>query len=336
MTGPYTPTPFASPVFAVSAAGLGAEPVPYLSPGAYQLAPTALDTNHLVPGGTAQDQLQSLYDTLARASGWMDAYCFGADLADTGASFAASLSVESAYVPVRGGEARLVCDYKPVRLLVGCDIGATPQGVSSVQSLSGNIRIGLRTIYVPYLVGSPSRPNNASSVPYPGPSAVGRVYAVWSYVAGYVHTRLAASAVAGATTIEVEATDGNGGVWGVVPGQTRLRISDGASTERVTVSAVTPGTTTTQLTVGPLLYSHVVPAAPDFTSVTAIPRSIEQAAIFIVSVLVKTRGSRALVLPQTPGAQPNRQAFAQAGALEDWTAAERILAPYVVRVRAKN
>ncbi len=335
MSGPYTPTPLATPVYASSAAAIGATPVPYVSPAAYNLAPTAVDLNHLVPGGDAVAQAQSLYDTLARASAWMDSYCFGADLSETGASFAASLSVESAYARVRNGEVPLVCDYKPVLMLVGCDIGATPQGVSSIGALAGNVRIGQRTIYVPYLVGSPSRPNNAQSIAYPSPAAVGRVYAVWSYVAGYVHTQLAASAAAGATTIEVASTDGAGGVWGVVPGQTRLRISDGALTERVGVTAITPGTTTALLTTTPLVNPHTLPVAPDFTPVTALPRSLEQAAIFVTSVLIKTRGSRALVLPQSPGGQPRAQSFAQAGALEDWTAAERILRPYVVHLRAK-
>lgn len=335
MVVPYTPTTFATPVVNPAVGGSGANPLPYLSVSQYQFAPTAMDTTTLVPGGPGPTQTQALADTIRRASRWADRMCFGADPAAKGASLAASLSVESCYTAVKAGELRLVCDYRPIVEVLGIDVGPDPSQVASIgASASATVRIARRVVTVPYGVGFVSGRPGDTSLLYPTRWA-GKLYAVWSYVNGYPHTKLAAAVTAGATSCTVAATNGSGGLWGVFPG-TELTVYDGDLTETVTVTEVTAGSTTATVTTTAFANAHSVPSAPDFLPVTALPADVQQAVISLTTMLIKTRGARALVMPQMPGAQPRRQDFAQAGALEDWDIAQRLLTPYMVRVKGKG
>jgi hypothetical protein len=343
MVVPYFPTPFATPVISPAVGGAGLPPLPYLSNSQYIFAPTAVDAQHLYPGGTPAQVAQSLADTVNRASRWADSICFGSAPSASGASLAASLSVEQARLRPKQGELRLVCDYRPILEVVGVDIGLTPDTVSSIGASSATIQINRQTIVVPWtflpVTGRPNASAPANSVMFP----LGTVYVVWAYVSGYPHTMLTANVTSGATSCEVAATNGNGGLWGVFPASgsfpgTALTVKDGGNTETVYVQGITTGSTTTTLTTTPFRNSHTVPAPPDFIPVTAIPADVEQAVISLTSVIVKVRGSRAQVMPQLPGtmATPRqRQVFAQAGALEDYTMAVSLLAPYRVRSKSK-
>lgn len=337
MSTPYLPTPLSAPAINPAEGSSGSPAFPYISVSEYQFAPTAMATGTLVPGKTTQDQTQALADTIRRASRWADNLCFGADPASKGASLAASLSVEAAYLRVIGGELRLMCDYKPILELVGCDIGSDPSSVTSIGTISASVRFGRRTVYVPFY-GLPFRAGDTAPTNPPLPSADGRLYAVWSYVNGYPHTVLAGNVAQGATSCVVSSTDGNGGLWGVYPAAapfsgTALTVYDGSATETVYVQGVTAGTTTATLTTTAFANAHTLPASPDFLPVSAIPSDIHQAVISLTTMLIKTRGARSLVLPNSLGGQPSRQGLGQAGVLEDWQIAEMLLTPYRVRMK---
>ncbi len=338
--GPYTPAPFAQPIVNPAVGSIGAPALPYLSNSQYLFAPTAVDAAHLVPGGSPPQQAQALADTLRRASAWADNICFGTDPATKGASLAASLAVQSGQVRIRQGLLRLVCDYKPVLEVVGIDIGFDPSNTTSVGAATAAMaRIGRRSITVPLAGSAVSRSGDSPLLP-PTAGMASSVYAVWSYVSGYPHTELVASIAAGATTATVAATDGAGGLWGVYPASgafpgTQLTVADGASTESVYVQAIAPGAATCVLTTSPFASAHTLAAPPDFLAVSAVPPDVTQAAISLTTMLIKTRGARALVMPSLGGVpQASRQAFAQAGALEDWDIAAKLLAPY--RVHSKG
>ena len=117
-------------------------------------------------------------------------------------------------------------------------------------------------------------------------------------------------------------------LWGAFAGSS-LTIKDDGNTETV-VLASTPTGLTLNLA-SPLKYEHTVPTAPDGILVTALPSSIEQAAISIVNMLIKTQGFRAQQLPGSIGAAaPGQlQAMSRAGALSDFELACELLAPYV-------
>jgi len=300
-------------------------------------APTGINTSTLVPSTDASVQLQALAAVIRRASSWADQICFGADVSANGASLAASLVVESVNTRIKNGNLRLVCDYRPIVQVVGIAVGPYPGSVAPISPTQAQqVRISRRTITVPwmpsYLAGRPD-----DSIGFIPVGTAGSVYAVWSYVAGYPHTQLVANATAGTTTIQVASTDGQGGVWGLFPG-TQLTIVDGGDTEQVTVlaSPTAVSNTVAELTVTPLLNAHTVPSAPDFLPVTALPPAVHQAVISLTSVLIKTRGTRALTMPEIPGTRPSSQMLAQAGALEDYKIAEKLLENYRVRVRIKQ
>lgn len=339
MPTPAMPTALSTSPVNPSVGSVGANPIPYISSSEYQFAPTAMAIGTLVPGGTDTKQLQALADVIRRASRWADYICFGMDPAGK-ASLAASVSVESDYAKIVNGELRLNCDYKPIVQLVGLNVGATPTSASSVgDTTAGMARFLRRTIIVPMTTGVVFRTGDSPAALPPYGARAGRMYALWSYVFGYPHTRLAANVVAGTTSCSVTATDGNGGLWGVYAGNgsylgTQLQVIDGINTETVSVTGITPNGAKTTLTTSPFQHAHTVPDAPDFIPVTALPEDIHQACITLASMLIKTsRGSRTMEMPARPGSQPDRQRLAQAGAMGNWENAKALLHDYGVRMK---
>ena len=322
---PYTPTPFAIPVANPAMGGAGV-PYPYLSVSEYTFAPTAMDVNNLVPEGDAAAQVQSLADTIQRASAWIDRFCLGADMAAKGASLCATTTIEGDQVTAINGELRLVCDYKPVIMVNGVDIGFDMSNLSSVgPAVASQIRIGRRTIYVPLM---PLIYRSGATM-YPAVSAAAGTYvAVWSYVNGYPHTQLVEPITAGATSCVVAPTDGGTGLLGIIPNVTQMTIRDGALTERFTVQSVTGTTITTTL---PFRNSHALPQAPDFLPVTAMPADIRDAAIFATTFLIKTRGDMAIVLEGLTEPKDVQKSVGDEWA--DLTWAMHSLEPYRVRYK---
>lgn len=322
-----TPTAFASPVTNPATGGSGF-PVPYVSTSSYQFAPTAIDTTSLVPGGSDAAQQRALADTLARASAWADRICFGMDAASKGASLCATSTVETDLVRIINGEARLVCDYKPIISVTGVDIGADAASLTTVgSSVASRIRFGRRTIYVP--LNAFTGPNG-DRLPFPlGVASGSRWQVVWQYVNGYPHTSLAATVSAGASSLTVAPTDGGTGLLGIIPGVTQMTLVDGADTEQFTVATVS-GTTIT--TVNPLLYTHTKPGAPDFLPVTCMPSDVTEAVILLATTLIKTRGDNSLVLAEV--AEPRQLKQYAGDEFTDLGVAMQMLAPFRVRVKA--
>jgi hypothetical protein len=341
VTNPYTPTTLATAIVNPAVGGFG-QPIPYLSNSAYKFAPTAMDVESLVQGGTEGAQAQALYDTIRRASAWADRYCFGADPAAKGASLAATLSVEAGYVKLLQGELRLVCDYKPIIDVRGIDVGLNPANVQSIgASVASAVRIGRRTIYVPYNQVFWNGPPPSSTPTETVPARYGRYYAVWSYTNGYPHTSLAANVTANSSTVEVTATDGAGGLLGVYPG-TQMTIVDESATNPVSetftvqsIAAATPSANiATITTTAPLLFAHTVPASPDFIPVTALPEDVRLAVIFLATSLIKTRGDLSVVLDQMEEPKERQESSGDVNA--DVAYAMELLDPYRIRIKGKS
>lgn len=330
---PFSVTPFSTTVVAASAVSVTRR-APYISPSEYSFAPTAVATNDLVPGSTNQavDSINSLAQVINRASSWIDQYCFHTP----DGTLAASQSTEQGWIKPRlDGSLAIVANYKPILEVVGVAVGPTPSTLSNLDaSVSPDIWVENKIIWIPTnwpFAGTPNYPAFFS------PNYNGGVYCVWSYVNGYPHTYLQANALAGAQTLVVGPSTPDGtSVCGIYPG-TQLTVHDGSATEVVVVSSVgsyANGGVTLNLS-APLLNAHNVPPAPDAIRVSALPWAVEQACISITSCLIKTRGSRAMILPTSPGQMANRRALAQAGALEDYEIAEHLLKPYVTAFLAR-
>ncbi len=322
---PYSPTPFAVPVANPAMGGAGV-PYPYLSVSEYAFAPTAMDTMSLIPSGERQDQIQSLADTIQRASAWIDRFTMGADAAAKGASLCATTSVETDYVTAINGTLRLVCNYKPVIMCTGVDVGFDMSNLSSVgASVQSQIRIGIRTIYVPLM---PLIYRSGSTM-YPAVSrAAGNYVAVWSYVNGYPHTYLTEPITAGQTSCVVAPTDGGTGLLGIIPNVTQMTIRDGSQTERFTVQSVS-GTTITPVV--PFQNAHAIPTWPDFLPVTAMPADVRDACIFATTFLIKTRGDNSIVLDELT--EPKQVQKVAGDEWSDLTWAMHSLEPYRVRYK---
>jgi hypothetical protein len=321
MAGAFVPEPLAEPIVGPNTATQFRRAA-YISPSEYKEAPTAVSTAGLVPGAGSESQLSELAAVIARASGWVDEICF--HRAD--GTLAASPSTESGWITPKGlGELQIICNYKPILQVDAMALGPNPQNLQNItQELANEITIQEPVLYVPASGGSwgpttwyPPSPTGAN----------GKIWAVWSYVNGYPHTSLATTAAQGATSITVApSVPGGAVVWGVYAG-TLLTIRDGQATEQVVVERVEG--LTLHLTAG-LLYAHTVPAAPNNIRVTAIPWVVEQACISLTSCLVKTRGTRAMVMPSAPGGGPAHQELMQAGGLQDFEVAFELLKPYIV------
>ncbi len=341
MTTPYLPTPFASPIVNPVLGTIGAPPLPYISNSEFIFAPTALPGRNLAR--TPANSPQTLADTIRRACTWADTVVFGVDPSGKGASLSASLSVEDAYVGLKGRQLRLICDYKPIIEVVGITVGTGPGHVFSLPpTVQSTVQIWRRTIMVPF-IGVIYR---SSDVPVWTPNNIppgNTIYAVWSYVNGYPHTKLLTSVVAGATTCKVMTTNGTGGLWGVYPATltrgfpgTQLTVTDGMNTEGIFVKGIEQTGTDTVLTTSPFRHAHTVPAHPDFISVSNVPQDVHQAAISLTSMLVKLRGTIAFEMPPASTlTTPQQSIFAQSGALEDFNIAMRNLQRYRVLAKSK-
>ena len=324
---PYAPTPFTTPVANPAMGGAGV-PYPYISVSEYAFAPTAMDTMSLVPSGESQDQIQSLADTIQRASAWIDRFTMGMDAAAKGASLCATTSVETDLVDVINGTLRLVCNYKPIIMVNGVNIGASMASMSPVSSsVQSLIRFGIRTIYVP-LLPFPGR-NGTLLNPTPAPISIANHFvAVWSYVNGYPHTYLTEPITAGQQTCVVAPTDGGSGLLGIIPNVTQMTIRDGSLTERFTVQSVS-GTTITPTV--PFTNAHALPTWPDFLPVTAMPADIRDACIFATTFLIKTRGDNSIVLDELT--EPKQVQKVAGDEWSDLTWAMHSLEPFRVRYK---
>lgn len=318
----FAPTPFAEPVVAPETTTLFRR-TPYISPGEFQHAPTAVATGNLVPGGSPGDQEAELANVISRASGWADEICFHS----AAGTLAASLATESAWVrPKPNGELVIQCNCIPILQVNGLALGPGPQNLGDLGSSEAQaITIDGSTIRVP----SSELPEGAS---FGGTATAsnGRVYVVWTYVSGFPHTYLTAQAEAGATSVTVApAEPGGDTLYGIYQG-TQLTIHDGASTEVIVVEAVEGLTLKLR---GSLAYQHTVPPAPNTVRVSAIPWAVEQAVIYLTASLIKSRGSRAMVMPASPAPRgPGQREEGQPGGASDEKRARQLLKPFTIPV----
>lgn len=317
----FVPEKFSEPVVSPDTATLFRR-TPYISPEEYRQTPTAVAVGNLVPGGDTKEQEAALAAIISRASDWVDTICF--HRAD--GTLAASPVTESGWITVKdNGLIMLICNYKPVLQVNGLALGVP----GNLQNIGDTASQGL-TVQGQIIQASTSISSRGPSTFFPGtPTVNGKIYAVWNYTNGFPHTFLAGKAKKGETKLEVgPSTPGGTEVDGVYPG-TQLTIHDGGSTEVIVVESVAGLVLDLA---SPLQYDHELPTAPNTVRVSAVPWIVEQACISLVSNLIKTRGTRAMVIPQSPskGGAPPKQAEGQAGAKADLENAEKMLEPFVV------
>lgn len=324
----FVPTPLATPVVAARTA-TQARAASYISVSQYRFAPTSVGTQALVPKSTQPqvDSTGSLAETISEASAWMDNHCFHR----SDGNFAATVTNEQMWAYAKpSGALVLICNFKPILEVVGVALGPALSQLQSIsQNTANDITIGEKTISLPGYWTPGITSSGTSTVFFGGyPTVNGSVLAAYTYIAGYPHTTLAASASAGATSISVTAPTPGGSVLTGAYAGTALTIKDGANTETVVLASAPTGLTLALST--PLAYSHAVPVPPDAITVTALPNDLERACIHLTNVFIKAQGMRAQMPASLASATPAaRQGLARAGALADFDVACKLLHNYV-------
>lgn len=292
--------------------------IPYLTRDQFRCTPNPIDTQNLIRGGTQADQDAELDRLILEASGWCD-NCAEQPLT-------AQLTTESLRAPVQADPAlgkvlRLHPRQRPVVSVNGVSYGSDPGYLSTLNDLS-RVWPEDQSVIIPLqatLAGGWSGPLQF------GTARVGsRVYVALTYVAGYpVSTLTQAAATTDATLTVDDAT-------GFRPGQT-VRVEQGGaptgqgSTQAslVQAKAVVQSADTTANTV--TLTKPVGLAFATGAAVTAMPEEVQQACVYVVTALLKQRGSGALVMR---GGNSGTVSKGDEPGAEEFDIAEGILAMY--------
>ena len=277
---------------------------PYLTIAEYKQAPTAVDVDDLVGGGSASLNDRELTNVIARASSWIDSHCNQVISAtqDT-ESFRARVS--------RDGMLKLHPRYWPVVSVVSASFGSLP---SAMQTLD------VSTAWIePMAIVFPLVGNAASFL---GGLQFSKVYSstvdqfvTLTYVNGYANTLLSTSSLAAATSLIVADRTGFMPIMSFM-------IYDGVSSETVTISSSftpTVGAGSVTLAAG-CVYAHSAGI-----SLSGLPPAVKQAAIYMTNVILKSRGSQALVMG---GLSPSQMISSNEAASSDYRSACDLLAPY--------
>jgi hypothetical protein len=273
---------------------------PYLTLTEFKNAPTSVDVDDLIGGGTQAVQDAELTNVIARASSMMDTYC--------NQVLTATLDTETMRVrPKRDGTLVLHPRYWPIRSVSAISTGKSPQYLYAVDTTT--VWIEPMEVIIPQAQSWPTGFNTSSMYGID-------VFVQMSYVNGWANTTTSATVLSNAANLPLR------NVTGIIPGDT-LTIYDGINTENVTVA--TSWTPTTGAASVPLAANTTFAHATVGTSVSALPPAVKQAAIYYVTALLKARGSVALVMDSV---SPGRTIEDTMGIHADITMGQTLLQPF--------
>lgn len=277
---------------------------PYLTVAEYKQAPTSVDVDDFVGGGSMALNDVELGNVLARASSWIDAHC--------GQVLAATLDTETMRGRVsRDGFLRIHPRYWPIVSVDEVMFGSNPQMMQSLDVTT--CWIEQMSVVFPLVAGNSAFFGQIQFNYIYQPLA--EQFISITYVNGYANSLTTTTNTVGDVLLPVS------DLVGFVPGQ-KFTIFDGASTEIVTVSSTfVPSTGPGDVELAaPLLYAHDAGV-----SASALPPAVKQACIYMTNVILKSRGNSAIAMtPLTPnqviGNNPNVSS--------DYSAAVDLLKPY--------
>jgi len=254
---------------------------PYLTIAEYKNAPTAIDIDNLVVGGNSGAQDAELANVILRASSFMNEYL--------NQNLNASTQIENQRTRMNSqGYLIIHPNNNPIISLQNLSYGTDPNNLIALADPSKSwfeeqqIIVPLSQLALTY--------SSQGALSFGGAAPRQQMFVTYQYTSGYANN-LIATATATQSTLTVQTADG------IVAGMT-LRISDGASSERVVVaSTYTYGSTTVPLTAA-LTYTHASGVA-----IGNLPNTIKQACILITTAFLKMRGDNSLTMNITT--QPN-------------------------------
>lgn len=278
---------------------------PYITIAEYKQAPTAVDVDDLVGGGSSAVNDQELANCVARASSWIDAHC--------GQVLAATQDTESFRARVsRDGFLKVHPRYSPIIELQSLSFGSTPANMSSVDVTTAwienqSVVIPVSGVAAPFL----------GSLSFSGSFRYNTdAFVTMSYTNGYANTVTTATSLVGATSLTV--SDLTGFMAGA-----QFAIYDADKTELLKVSnSFTPTTGSGTLTLqNATQYAHATAGV----SVSMLPPAIKQAAIYMTNVILKSRGTPAIAMNQL---SPVSYVGYNPGQVQDLNLAQELLKPF--------
>lgn len=248
---------------------------PYLTNEEYKQAPTAVDVDDLVGGGTEAVNSQELTNVIARASSMIDAHCGQVLAATTDTdSFRARIS--------RDGFLRIHPRYWPIVSVQSGSYGSFPNQMTALDPTTAWIE-QMAVVF----------PLQGFGTSFLGPIQFGGIYqpnmeqfVTLTYTNGYANTVLDDDVSAADVVLPVA------DLTGFIPNQ-KFMIYDGSGTEILTVSSTwvpTVGSGSLALATA-VKFGH-----SSGVSVSALPPAVKQAAIFVTNSLLKARGNSAIVM----------------------------------------
>jgi hypothetical protein len=252
----------------------------YITCEEYRAAPTALQTNNLVPGALQAVQDAELASLILKASRQIDIWAWQP-------LYATTVTQNGEQVRIRDGDLILRSKQDRVKQLLSVSWG--PQWTSMTALTNPACFIEENHVRVQVNAGGTVWTGSLNlSTPVSG-----SVFAAWSVVAGWATTRLTSSCLSSDTVITVDNPAGMVGATtnGAPPTVLTLTDTDGATKAEVTVVSVTGSAVTLS---GPVGTGFNAGAG------VAENEDIKQAAILAVSHYIKARKGSGVVMSKTP------------------------------------
>jgi hypothetical protein len=279
----------------------------YLTIAEYKNAPTAIDYNNLVIGGTSAQQDAELATVIQRASSWIDIYVNQPLIAQNFQEQSRTRITQEGFMVISP-------DYNNIVSLNSLSYGTVPTNMVTVDStsLQSCWFEKSQVIYPLSQIGLTYSSQGPLSFGFP-PSTRSRIYASYNYTAGFCNGNIS-TATSGQSSFTM--IDPIGLTAGTV-----VTIYDGSMTERVTVSPTyVYGSSTVNITT-PLLYTHATGVA-----VGNMPQAVKEAAILATTDFLKVRGDNSLTMAVTTRATSGPSVQEIIGS--DLALAKQLLAPF--------
>lgn len=245
----------------------------YITVEEFRAAPTALQTNNLVPGGNQATQDAELAGLIARASRWIDSVARQPLYATQGS--------QNETARINGSDALLHAKQDRVKSLDAFSWGHTWTSLNTMSAPfltfleESRIRVALSNTGASWQGGLSAMFQPTS----------GSVFVQWTFTAGWATTRLTNVQNIGDSVVVVD------NPAGIIPG-TQLRFSAGATQNTYTALSVSGHSVT--------LTSTLIEGWPAQAGVSEVPDDIKEACILATCHYIKERKGTGLVMQKVP------------------------------------
>jgi len=248
----------------------------YLTLAEYKNAPTAIDYDNLVVGGTQAQQDAELNSVIGRASSWINTHL-------NQSLIARSVTEQKRTRMTPQGNLIIRPEINPIVAVSSLSYGATPTNLTVVNDLTPLWFEDDKVIYPIAQTSLSYSSQGPLAFGFP-PSSRSQIYVNYTYTAGYVNTTGTGSAGSKLVTVK--------DVTGIQPGQI-INFYDGQYSERLQVASnYTYGANPVTLTTN-MAYTHTNAAF------SGMPAAVKEAAILVVTDFLKVRGDNSMTMAVT-------------------------------------